>query len=58
MIAVAMMICLIFFICCCKVAGDTDNRTYNEKTLDDDITMDDIMDQLTYDDEFVRKEDK
>lgn len=44
---------------CCKVGSIADNRTYRTDTekLDDSITVEEIIDQLGYDDTFVKKED-
>ena len=61
-IIIGIFVLLIFIYGACKSSSNADNQTYETKeepeTLDDDVRMDEIMDQLTYDDEFVRKEDK
>ena len=55
-ISIIMLIILAFIFASCKVSSNCDY--YDEKTLDDDITMENILDQMSYDDTFVKKEVK
>lgn len=60
-IAILCFILLTFIICSCKVAGNCDEeeayipKHLDPKDLDDEIKW---QDDLVYDDEFVKKEDK
>ena len=58
LIAIAMIALLIFIICSCKVSSDSDKNVYDETKLDDDVYMYNILDDLTYDDDFVKKEEE
>ena len=58
LIAIAMIALLIFIICSCKVSSESDEKFYDETKLDDDVYMYNILDYLTYDDDFVKKEEE